>query len=52
MAPIKAVARILSPSRMDPLELEGEVKSAGDGNCAEEIFQQEGLVEKYGQRKV
>ena len=29
---------------MDPLELEGEVKSAGDGDCAEEIFQQERLV--------
>ena len=44
MALIKAVARILSSSRMDPLELEGEVKRAGDGNCAEEIFQQEGLL--------
>ena len=45
------MARILS-SRMDPLELESEVESAGDGNRAEEILQQEGLVGGYGENKV
>ena len=38
------MARISPSSGVDPLELEGEVKSAGDGDCAEEIFQQERLV--------
>ena len=34
---------------MDPFELEGEVKSAGDGDRTEEIFQQECLVVEYGE---
>ena len=33
----------IPPSRVDPLELEGEVKSAGDRDRAEEIFQKESL---------
>ena len=44
---IEAMAGI-PPSRVDPLELEGEVKSAGDRDRAEEIFQKEGLGGRIG----
>ena len=37
------MARISPSSRVNPLELESEVKSAGDGDRAEEIFQEESL---------
>ena len=38
----------IPPSRVDPLELEGEVKSAGDRDRAEEIFQKESLGGRIG----